>query len=122
MRLCKHGNHFTFINSSSYNKITLTLCFRARVSFLAAVAGVTHWYTEEVLYIIRAPRKMPWTVPVSNKFLSRKFREITEITNLIKPLMILDESKTVKDLNGGLLRSFKSQKAKKVVTLNLANR
>lgn len=65
---------------------------------------------------------MPWTVPVSNKFLTRKFREITEITNLNKPLMILDESKTVKDLNGGLLRSFKSQKAKKAVTLNLANR
>lgn len=56
---------------------------------------------------------MPWTVPVSNKFLTRKFQEITEITNLTKPLMILDESKTVKDLNGGLLRSFNSQKAKK---------
>lgn len=100
----------------------MALCFGARVSFLATVAGVTHWYTEEVLYIIRAPRKMPWTVPVSNKFLTRKFREIIEITNLNKPLMILDESKTVKDLNGGLLRSFNSQKAKIVVTLNLANR
>ena len=36
--------------------------------------------------------------------------------------MILDESKIVKNLNAGLLRSFNSQKAKKVVTLNLANR
>ena len=47
---------------------------------------------------------------MSNKFLTRKFREITEITNLNKPLMILDESKTVKDLNGGLLRSKKLKK------------